>query len=127
VSPEIPPHIHAFVQRHLPSVAHLEVLLWMREHRLRWWNAGSLSASLGIPAPAAEKLLEELCSSSLLAVQVASAVSYQFSPATPALDALATEFVDLLRGSRAHVHGLLASPSARSARDFADAFKFRKK
>lgn len=123
----VPPHIQAFVLRHLPSVEHLEVLLWMREHRSRWWNADSLGTALGISGPVAERILEGLCSGSLLAVQVSSAVSYQFSPATPALEVLTTEFVDVLRQSRVNVYGLIVSPAARSARDFADAFKFRDK
>ena len=124
---EIPPHIQAFILRHLPSVEHLEVLLWVREHRSRWWNADSLGSALGISGSVTEKILEELCSGNLLAVQVSSAVAYQFSPATPAVEALATEFVEVLRRSRVHVYGLIVSPAARGARDFADAFTFRDK
>ena len=125
--PEIPAHVQAFVLRHLRSVAHLEILLWMREHRGRWWNADSLASALGVAAPLSEKILEELCSANMLAVQVSSSISYQFSPATPALEALVTEFVEVLRQSRVRVYGLIASPSAHSVRDFADAFRFRDK
>ena len=124
---EIPPQVRAFVLRHVRSVDHLEILLWMREHRGRWWNAETLASSLGVPMSLGEKILEELCSANMLAVQVSSTISYQFSPATPALEALVTEFVEVLRQSRVRVYGLIASPSARSVRDFADAFKFRDK
>jgi hypothetical protein len=79
------PHVEAFVRRHCPSVAHLEALLWMREHGDRWWNADSLGDALGIAAPVADKVLEELCSGNLLAVRVSSAVSYRYNPATEAL------------------------------------------
>jgi hypothetical protein len=127
VPAEIPPNVQAFILRHLPSVEHLEALLLMREHRSRWWKADSLGTALGIPEASAEKILEELCSGSLLAVQVSSAVAYQFSPATPAIEALTTEFVQVLRRSRVRVYGLIVSPAARSASAFADAFRFRDK
>ena len=99
----------------------------MREYRSRWFNAESLGGALGISAAIAEKVLEDLCSGSLLAVQVSSAVTYQFSPATPDLETLVSEFIDVLRRARVRVYGLIASPAARSVRDFADAFRFRDK
>jgi hypothetical protein len=127
VPAEIPPHIQAFIARHVPSIDHLEVLLWTREHRDRWFNAEALGSALGLSVPLAERILEELCSRNLLAVQVASAVCYQFSPATSELETLVTEFIAVLRNSRVRVYGLIASPAARTARDFADAFRFRNK
>lgn len=105
---EIPPHIQAFILRHLTSLDHLEALLWMREYRSRWFNAESLGGALGISAAIAEKVLEDLCSGSLLAVQVSSAVTYQFSPATPDLETLVSEFIDVLRRARVRVYGLIA-------------------
>ena len=113
--------------QHLPSIAHLEVLLWTREHRARWWDGESLASSLGVSAKLAERILEELCSASLLAVNVGSAVRYQFNPATPELETLVAEFVDACRQSRVRIYTLIASPTTRSLHDFADAFRFREK
>lgn len=99
----------------------------MREYRERWWNAESLASSLGVPSSNLEKILEELCSGNLLAVTVGSTVGYRFSPATPELEALVTAFVDACRRSRVRIYSLIVSPSTRSMRDFADAFRFRDK
>ena len=60
-------------------------------------------------------------------MQVSSTVAYQYNPATPAMEALATEFVEVLRRSRVRVYGMIVSPAARSASAFADAFRFRDK
>jgi hypothetical protein len=111
VRPEIPPHIEAFILRQLPSLDHLAVLLRIREYRGRWFDAETLGSALGVATPRVEKVLEELCSGSLLAVQVASCVRYQFNPATPDLDALVTEFIGVLRSSRAWVYTLIGSPA----------------
>ena len=110
-----PPHLQAFILRHLPSVAHLDALLWLREHRTRWWHAESLASSLGIPCQMAEKILEELCAGSLLAVQVSSAVVYQFNPATAALEDHVSQFIEYLRCSREHVDALIATSAVRSS------------
>jgi len=99
----------------------------MREHRGRWWNSLSLADYLGVSSSAADRILEELCSRSLLAVNVGSTVGYQFSPATPELEALVTEFVDAYRRARGRIHTLIASRRERSVRDFADAFRLRER
>lgn len=96
----------------------------MREHSDRWWNADSLASTLGLSSTTAEKVLEELCSGSLLAVALGSSVGYRFSPATPELEAVVAAFVDACRTSRVRICSLIASPTARRVRDFADAFKF---
>jgi predicted transcriptional regulator len=119
VRPDIPRHVQAFVARHLPSVGHLETLLWTREHRSRWWTADALASYVNVSTAAAEKILEELCSGSLLAVQASSKIAYRFSPATPDLDALVDDFVDTLRQSRPRVFELISSHASRS--DLADA------
>jgi hypothetical protein len=111
VRTEIPPHVQAFIVRQLPSIDHLEVLLRTREYRGRWFDAETLGSVLGVAIPRVEKVLEELCSGSLLAVQVASSVRYQFNPATPELDALVTDFIGVLRSSRVCVYMLIGSPA----------------
>jgi hypothetical protein len=127
VAAEIPGDVAQFIQHTLPSPAHLEALAVMCGERARWWTGETLGRELRILTAAAEEVLEDLCSANLLEVQIASALAYRYTPGSAALKARAAAVVEALRYAPVQVYTLCGSPSVRAARQFADAFRLRRR
>jgi hypothetical protein len=125
VSGTISPDLERFVVEYLPSIGHLEAMLHLHRDRAQWWTAEGLARVLGVSEPAANQILEELCSANLLAVRVGSALAYQYAPGSRELETVASELVEALRFARPRIYTLITSRSTQALRQFADAFRLR--
>jgi hypothetical protein len=106
--------LERFVLHHLHSIAHLDALVVLQREPRRWWTTDAIATAIGTSKLEAERILEDLCSSNLLAVSVASALIYQFNPGSVELECLVRELLEVHRGARAPVHSLIASRARRS-------------
>jgi hypothetical protein len=98
----------------------------MRQDAEQRWSTDAIAKRLGIAPTVAETVLVELCSSGLLSVNVGADLTYQFSPASPALNTSVEEFVTAFREHRIRVYELVVLGGPLSACDFANAFRLRR-
>lgn len=122
----LPSGVAQFVTAHVATVEHLELLLLLMQTRERWWDAASVSSTLGLRVDAARRALDHLAAHNLLAIRVTGDVRYQFQPGASALAHDAALFAEAFRLNPLAVLQLIPQPSRRSIHDFANAFKLRR-
>ena len=119
----IPDDVRRFVLTSIASVPHLEALLLLRATPGDW-IAAKAAEGLYISEKSAERLLDDLCSSGMLAC---SDGHYRYQPETEAMrhtiDAVARTYSQNL----VEMTNLIHSSVQRKAHQFADAFNLRKK
>jgi hypothetical protein len=125
-SGKIAPEVELFVETHLPTLEHLEVLALLIRRGDQWWDAGAVGQELGITPDASRPILEHLASRNLLAIRVRNDVRYQFQPGEAGVREAAAAFAEAYAMHRLAVSRLVIRPSKRSIRAFADAFRIRR-
>jgi DNA-binding IclR family transcriptional regulator len=121
-APDLPPELRAFIYSCIDSVDQLEVLMYVRTV-LKAVTARELASACALTPAAARHHAETLTARGLLRAEVHDEVRYQFAPTTPDL----RRYADLLaQACRDRRQAVLRSVSVRSARTFADAFRFRR-
>ena len=123
---QLPATVIRFIEAHVPSLAHLELLLLLMQAPGRWWDAPAVAAELGIGTDAARRALDHLASSNLLAIRVTADVRYQYQPGRADLAEAAAIVADTYRQQRLAVLEVVARPDKRGLRSFADAFRIRR-
>jgi hypothetical protein len=122
----IAPPVELFVETHLPTLEHLEVLALLIRAGDQWWDAGAVGQELGIPSDASRRILEHLASRNLLAIRVTNDVRYQFQPGEAGLREVAAAFAEAYARHPLAVSRLVIRQSGRSIRAFADAFRIQR-
>ena len=125
-SEQLPPDVVAFIADHLHSINEIEVLTAMTDTPHRWWDARLIYGELGVPVPAARELLDHLAGLNLLDIRFTDEVRYRFRPGTAELAQTMSRLVASYRANHAAVVRAISPSAPRGARDFADAFRFRK-
>lgn len=118
----IPDEIRRFILTSVPSVPFLEAVLLLRAEPSREWEAGTLSRRLYIPQQTADELLRQLAEVGL----VANGDRIRWT-AGDELTALVDELARLYAQELVAVTELIHTRQERRARQFADAFRLRKK
>jgi hypothetical protein len=129
-----PEHVRAFVDNFIDSVVQLEMLLLLFADRHRAWTAQESARELRVEAAWVEDQFAQLCARGLLRCTSGPPVSYQYSPATPELDAAIADLAREYNDRRVAIIALIyskpsAAPSGAAAdplTSFADAFRLRK-
>lgn len=122
MSRPIPDDVRRFILTSIPSVPYLEALLQLRSEPGISWDAPSLARRLYLPQPRAAELLQQLADAHFAA---AAGNGWQWAPEpddSERIAALAAAYTDNLLG----VTELIHSREDRRARQFADAFRWRK-
>ena len=117
----------AFVREHLASLDELELLMRLMSSPERWWDATTAARSLGIPVHRARAMLDGFVSRNLLDIRITEDLRYQFRPGTAELTDAATAVAIAYRRNPAPVIQAVARSAPRSVRDFADAFRIRRR
>lgn len=120
---QIPDDVRRFILTSVPSVPYLEAMLLLRGEPAATWDVAALARRLYIPQQTAEDLLRQLMEAGFAA---GSAEGARWSPA-PDLAALVHELARLYAEELVAVTELIHSRQDRRARQFADAFRLRKK
>ena len=117
----IPDDIREFVVKSIDSIAQLEALLFLRAHSAAGFDSASLARHLFAPEPAVEVALARLQRDGFVK-QEHGVVRYDAEPALgEKVDRLAASYRQHLVPITNLIH---SKPSA--ARNFSDAFRFRK-
>lgn len=120
----IPDNVRSFVLQHIDSVAGLEVLLLVHDHRGRAWTPDEAAAELRIEPMAAESRLADLRDHGLVAGDAAA--GFTFSPRTAAQGAAVADLARCYQTHRVAVITLIFSKPSDRIRSFADAFRLRR-
>ena len=125
--PSIPEDLRRFVLTSIPSVPFLEALLLMRAAPAAAWRRETLARRLYVREKTADGLLADLCAAGM-AVRCldGGADAYRYAPADPGLRERIDRLADLYATHLVEVTHLIHASLDRKARQFADAFKWRK-
>ena len=123
----VDPAVARFVDTHLDSLDDLQVLIACCDDAERWWDARAIARMLAISDAAARTSLDRLARGNLLDIRITGDVRYRFRPGTAALEADASALAHAYRSNPMRIVRLVGASWSRAARDFADAFRFRRK
>lgn len=125
--PSIPDEVRRFVLLHVPSVPFLEALLLLRQEREREWTAAMLASRLYLSEKAATDLLAALQRSEFLDhCEVNRPDCYRYAPKSSAIAAIIDQTAAAYSANIVEISHLIHSKLQSQARQFADAFKWRK-
>lgn len=123
---EIPSSLRVFLERHVPSIWVLELLLFLREHADYEWDVLTLNRRLCGTVTSTQGYLDEFVAKKILTVNPSAPPRYRFNID----DSNLKETVDLLAQfcsrDRDKVIECIYSSSAKLITTFADAFIFKK-
>jgi hypothetical protein len=121
------PAVVAFVTDHVRTLGELQLLMAIVQSGDRWWDATSAAREVGLTVQDARRALDHFGAHNLLDIRITEDVRYQYCPGTPALRDGAEASAAAFRSRPLDLAQLVTGPSARSVRDFADAFRVRRK
>lgn len=122
----IPEDVQRFILTCIPSIPHLEALLLLRANPPRGWEAREVAARLYVPEAEAAAVLADLDAAGLLLSEQAPQ-RYRYEPASDELRQLLDRVAHAYAAHLVEMtHLVHAKSDDRKARQFADAFKFRK-
>lgn len=124
--PPVPERVVAFVSENLRNIEDVHLMLALMQSD-RWWDARAAAAELGLDVITAGRSLDRLASLNLLDIRITGDVRYQFRPGTDELAQIARECLDAYRSNPIALFTALQRPSRKGLRDFADAFRLRRK
>ena len=123
--PTVPPRVVEFTTSHLVTLEDLEVLVTCMENPERWWSPADVALQLGMSQAAARRSLDQLARHNLFDLRITDDVRYRFAPGAPELEADAAAWLAEYRRSPLAVVRLITG--GRGVRDFADAFRIRRR
>ena len=121
--PQIPDDVRRFILTSVPSVPFLEAMLLLRGEPSAAWDTAALARRLYIPPQTAEDLLRQLAEAGIVAT---AAEGVRYRPPQE-LGGLVDELARLYAEELVEVTALIHTRQERRARQFADAFRLRKK
>ena len=122
----IPEDVRRFIVENINSVEQLEVLLLLKHHPGREWDAEAVSQALYSTPPAVLMRLTDLRDRGFLAEFPGPAPRFRYAPSRPGLDKLVEQLVQVYRNMRVSVITLIYSQPNSHVQAFADAFRLRK-
>lgn len=119
-----PEDVRRFILTSIPSVPYLEAMLLLRADPEQAWDAALAARRLYISQHRAGELLHELAEAGI-AQATRQGSGWVYGP-DPALSALIEEVANLYSQDLVGVANLIHARNDNRARQFADAFRFRK-
>jgi hypothetical protein len=119
----LPDEVHRFLHEHVHSVEQLEILLMLRAHRDRAWNAEEVARELRVAAISAGNRLDDLARRGLLRPDGDARFSY--APSSDSLEAAVDGLACVYPERRVTVIEVIFSKPNDVIRTFADAFRWR--
>lgn len=121
---DIPEDLARFIAGVLSTVGHMEALLLLRTSD-QTWQGSVIASRLYVPPQDAERIVGDLERRGL--VEGSPRQGWRYHPATHDLEAQVERLAELYRTNLVGITRLIHARSAPSgAKDFADAFRFRK-
>ncbi|HJQ99260.1 MAG TPA: hypothetical protein VJ826_13185 [Candidatus Polarisedimenticolaceae bacterium] len=120
---DISPAVRQLIAEGIDSIAELEGVLLLREHRDRDWTAEDAGARLYVSVAVASHVLSVLAARGFLAE---SAGRYRYAPETPDIEEAVSALAVCYPKNLIAVTQLVHAKPAQSVRQFARAFRLRK-
>jgi len=120
------PSVVAFVTDHVRTLAELQLLIAIIQSDDRWWDASAAARESGLSLQEARRALDHFGAHNLLDIRITGDVRYQYRPGTSELRESAEACAAAYRTRPLDLAQLVTGPAA-SVRDFADAFRVRRK
>lgn len=122
----IPEEVKCFLVDHIDSIAELEIVLFLREHRDRSWSCGSVADRIYLSEEVTAGLLVKLTNRGLLTADGMSPASFRYGPRNQELALIVDQLAETYAKYLVPVTELVHKKSRRNIEGFADAFKFKK-
>ena len=123
---DITDEMQRFVLLAIPSVPYLEALLLLRAAPTLCWDAGQVAGRLYLNEKSAQALLDQLHAAGIAAVGADAQGSFCYAPQTEHMRSMIDGLADTYSRNLIGVSNLIHSTTNSKARQFADAFVFRK-
>lgn len=120
----MPADLRRFILTSIPSVPYLEAVLLLRADPAYEWTAADVARRLYLPEQRAAELLQQLGSAGIAERGAAGGCRYR--PAAPDLGDMLDRLAACYASDLVGVSGLIHSTVDKKARQFADAFRWRK-
>ena len=124
--PEIPADTQRFILLAVPSVPYLEALLLLRAAPQLSWDAKQIARRLYLSDKAAQGLLDQLYAAGAVTAGGDGQGSFCYAPQTEHMRLMIDGLADIYSRNLIGVSNLIHSKTNSKARQFADAFVFRK-
>jgi hypothetical protein len=121
---EIPDDVKRFILTSIPSIPYLETLLLFRNNENRLWTSADVARRIYISEKAAHGLLQEMLSASF--IEAGDAEQYRYAPGGPDLREMIDRLAQSYSKNLVDVTELVHSKINKRAKQFADAFIWRK-
>ena len=124
--PDLPAEMQRFILLAVPSVPYLEALLLLRGAPQRCWDARQVANRLYLTEKAAQGLLDQLAAAAVVMAGSDAPGSFCYAPQTEHMRSMIDGLADIYSRNLIGVSNLIHSKTSMKARQFADAFVFRK-
>jgi hypothetical protein len=121
------PSVVAFVTDHVRTLAELQLLIAIIQSGDRWWDASAAARESGLSLQEARRAVDHFGAHNLLDIRITGDVRYQYHPGTSELREGAEACAAAFRTRPLDLTKLVTGPSPSRLRDFADAFRVRRK
>jgi hypothetical protein len=124
----LPADVVQFARSYIRTLEDLDVFIVCVDHRDRWWDAAEIARRVTISERAAVDALDHLAKANLLDIRISEAIHYRFHPGADDLASQAGVFIAAYHRNPVELVKLIArSAVSNSVRDFADAFRMRRR
>ncbi len=124
--PDLPGDVERFIAEHVDSLEQLEILLLLRSHRPRDFDAREVTAELRLGPASAPERLADMVARGFFAAQ-GEPPRYRYAPGAAETERVINELARCYTERRVSVIAQIFAPRDGSARTFADAFRLRRK
>ena len=124
--PELSAETQRFILLAVPSVPYLEAMLLLRGAPQLGWDAQQIARRLYLSEKAAHGLLDQLYAAGVVSESGDGPGSFCYSPQTEHMRSMIDGLADIYSRNLIGVSNLIHSKTNMKARQFADAFVFRK-
>ena len=122
----IPEEVQRFVVDHIDSIAELEAVLFLREHRDRSWTCAVVANRIYSSEEVTAGLLLKLMDRGLLTADTTTPALFRYGPHTQEVGKLLDQVAEVYAKYLVPVTDLVHKKSQRNIQGLADAFKFKK-
>ncbi len=122
----IPQEIQRFLVDHIDSIAELEALLILREHRDKSWPCSMVADRIYSTEEVTADLLVKLAKRGFLTADEVTPTSFRYAPRSQEIARLLDQLAEVYAKYLVPVTDLVHKKSRRNIQDIAEAFKFKK-
>lgn len=122
----IPDDVKRFILTSIPSIPHLEALLLLRNNENLSWSSADVARRIYISEKAAHGLLQELLAAGFVSDSASEGQQYRYAPASDELREMIGRLGQSYSRNLVDVTELVHSKINKRAKQFADAFIWRK-